>query len=220
MYVDDIVGVGLADSVQADLVTTRRICTDLLGPMAIADDKTEQGRRIDIIGYTVDLDIRRVLIAEKNFLTALHGFSTVSLDSQVNIKTAQRLASWASRYGKICRVMRPFCGALNRLSTGRSQLHATFDITPEAQIAIRCWRAMLYLVRVREAEFTRALASFSPSHPTVVAVFDSFLRGVGVVWYTLEDGAEVPVGVCAVDTSRTSKTTQPSRTCLSSSEPS
>jgi hypothetical protein len=201
MYVDDVVGVGRAEFIQSDLATTRLICTNLLGPTAIADDKTEQGRRVDIIGYTVDLDLRRVLIAEKNFLTALHGFSTVRIDKPINIKTAQRLASWASRYGKICRIMRPFCGALNRLCTGRTQPHAAFAVSTEAQIAIRCWRAMLYLAKTRETEFTRTLDSFSPSHPSVVAVFDSSLQGVGVIWYTIHNGAELPSGVCAVDTS-------------------
>jgi hypothetical protein len=61
-----------------DLARTRSICTDLLGPNSVADDKTEYGTRLDMIGYTIDLstspDRARVLIARENFLTALHGF--------------------------------------------------------------------------------------------------------------------------------------------------
>lgn len=199
MYVDDVVGVGLASRVKNDLATTRRICTDLLGPTAIADDKTESGRRIDIIGYTVDLTSRRVMIAEKNFLTAFNGFASVPTHLPISIKSAQRLASWASRYGKICRVMRPFCGALNRLSSGRTQPYATFAFTEEAKIAVMCWRAMFYLVKTREVEFTRTLDSFSPAHPTVLAVFDSSLKGVGVIWYDIKGVAEVVRGYCAID---------------------
>jgi hypothetical protein len=199
MYVDDIVGVGLASRVEQDLALTRRICTDLLGPTAIADDKTEIGSRIDIIGYTVDLATRRVMIAEKNFLTAFNGFASVQTHLPISIKTAQRLASWGSRYGKICRVMRPFCGALNRLSSGRTQLHATFAFTQEAKIAVMCWRAMFYLVKTRETEFTRTLESFSPVHPTLLAVFDSSLKGVGVIWYDIKGVTEEPRGFCAID---------------------
>jgi hypothetical protein len=93
---------------QADLTTTRQICVDLLGSGAVADDKTEHGTRMDVIGYTIDLNTERALIARKNFLTALHGFITTDVAVRVNFQSAQRLASWCTRYGKICRVMRLF----------------------------------------------------------------------------------------------------------------
>ena len=70
MYVDDIVGVCFATDLEADLRTTKQICTDLLGPGSIADEKTEHGTRLDVIGYTIDLSTRRVLISLKNFHTA------------------------------------------------------------------------------------------------------------------------------------------------------
>ena len=55
MYIDDIIGVGLARDIENDLLITRNVCTSLLGPSAVADDKTEVGRRVDVIGYTIDL---------------------------------------------------------------------------------------------------------------------------------------------------------------------
>ena len=73
MYVDDIVGVCFAGQVESDMAVTRRICTDLLGPEAVADDKSESSTRLNVIGYTIDLTKKRVLIARKNFLTAQHG---------------------------------------------------------------------------------------------------------------------------------------------------
>lgn len=203
MYVDDIIGVGLAKDIEEDLAITRAICTNLLGPTAVADDKTEVGRRLDVIGYTIDLDTQRVVIARKNHLTAVHGFYSVATDTTtlITLKTAQRLASWGSRYGKICRVMRPFCAALYNLSAGRTNLHAMFHLSSEAAMAIRCWRAMLCLVRYRETDFTRTLESFVPTASTVVAEFDASLQGAGVVWYFKRDGAEVAGGVSAVDLS-------------------
>jgi hypothetical protein len=47
---------------------------DLLGSTSVADDKTEQGVCLDVIGYTINLTDKRVLSAKKNFLRALHGY--------------------------------------------------------------------------------------------------------------------------------------------------
>jgi hypothetical protein len=199
MYVDDIIGVCFAEDVDQDLARTRDICTSLLGSGAVADDKTETGTRLDIIGYTVDLVTRRVSIARKNFLTALHGFVGTDVTKRLNLRTAQRLASWGTRYGKICRVMRPFCGALNALTWGRKDPHALFHLSEPAIVAIQCWRAMLCLVRHREEEFTRTIESFVPTTPVSVAEFDASLSGAGHIWYDIVDGAEVARGVSAVD---------------------
>jgi hypothetical protein len=119
----------------------------------------------------------------------------------MDLRTAQKLASWASRYGKICRVMRPLCGALNRLIAGRSSAHALFVVSAEAKIAIKCWQAMLCLVRYQEPRFTRTLESFSHTFPLTIAEFDASLAGAGLIWYQRMNGAEVAVGVCAVDIS-------------------
>ena len=198
MYVDDVIGVCLRSNLAADLATARNICTQLLGPQAVADDKTDSGRRLDVIGFTIDLDISRVLISRKNHLRALHGFLSVDLDGTLMLKDAQKYASWSSRYGMICRVMRPFCNALHRLGTGRKNPHARFSLTQEARVAIQCWQALLCLVPHDEVQFTRKLFSFIPHTATIVAEFDSSLSGVGVVWYKRPDGAEECVGVCAI----------------------
>ena len=201
MYVDDIVGVGFVDQVESDMAVTRRICTDLLGPDAVADDKSESASRLDVIGYTIDLTKERVLIARKNFLTALYGFMSTDVTRRINLRQAQRLASWGTRYGKICRVMRPFCSALNRVTWGRTDPHALFFLSSEAVIAIQCWRAMLCLVRYRETEFTRTIESFAPTTPVIVAEFDASLKGAGLIWFARGGGTEVALGVCAVDLS-------------------
>lgn len=56
MYVDDII-----DEVAADMAKTRDVCTGLLGSSAVADDKTEVGRRLEILSYTVCLDSKLVV---------------------------------------------------------------------------------------------------------------------------------------------------------------
>lgn len=99
MYVDDIIGVCMVVDLEADLIKTREICTSLLGPESVADDKTEYGVRLDVIGYTINLPDHRILISRKNFLTALHGFISADVSGLVNLRQAQRLASYGTRYG-------------------------------------------------------------------------------------------------------------------------
>ena len=94
MYLDGTVGVCMLHDLDSELALTRSTCIDLLGPTAVADDKTETGRRLDVIGYVIDLDLHRVLIAPKNYLNTLRGFVSVDLDGVMNLRTAQKLASW------------------------------------------------------------------------------------------------------------------------------
>jgi hypothetical protein len=58
---------------------------------------------------------------------------------------------------------------------------------------------MLSLVRFREQEFTRSIASFAHDHPSVVAEFESSLSGSGVIWCARNSGTVVVLGVSAVD---------------------
>jgi hypothetical protein len=111
MYVDVIVGVWFVDDVESDLKTAWDICTALLGSGAVADDKTEHWFRLDIIGYTVCLPTLRVLIARKNFLTALHVFIRTDVGNRINLghEVCKDLSCHAS-----------FCTALHRATWGRT----------------------------------------------------------------------------------------------------
>lgn len=200
MYVDDIIGVCLAKDLSNEVQCAKDVCTSLLGPTAIAVDKTETGTRLDVLGYVIDLKLKLVSISRKNFLNAVYGFFTTDLDKKINLKTAEKLASWGSRYSKICRAMRPFCGSLYRATAGRKCRHATFLLPDEAQRAIRGWRAMLYMVSFNEQQYTRRLVSFQPESLEYIVEFDASLTGAGILWYKrLSDGTEVSLGGSAVD---------------------
>lgn len=79
--------------------------------------------------------------------------------------------------------------------------HVSLPLSTEAAIAIKCWRAIFCLVRYSETEFTRTLLSFAPVQSGIIAEFDSSLQGAGLVWYSRSKGAEVAVGVCAMELS-------------------
>jgi hypothetical protein len=170
-----------------------------LGPAAVATEKRENGRRLDIIGYVIDLDTQRVSIARKNYLNTLYGFLELDINAPITLKKAERLASWSSRYGLVCRVMRPFNAAMNSMIAHRKHRHALISISNEARIAIRMWRAMLYLTRFDECRFTRSLVSFVSDIPTYVAEFDASLTGIGFLLYQKVNDSEVCLGGGAVD---------------------
>ena len=208
MYVDDIIGVCFKTDLVSDMDRAKTICTSLLGPGAVADEKSETGTRLEVIGYTIDLDLKLVSIARKNFLTAVHGFMAIDLSRKSNLKTMQKLASWGSRYGRICRLMRPFCGALNRAIAGRLDRHATFTLSEETRIAIRCWRAILFLVRFNEERFTRTITSFRSDAAEYIVESDASLHGAGCLIYRRDRNSEVCVGASAVDLRHLAFTTE------------
>ena len=125
MYVDDLIGVCLRRDLVSEQAAAHSLITKLLGEGAVAEHKTEHGRRLDVIGYTIDLDSRLVTISRKNFLKTLHGYYSVDLTKPVPRRTIEKLASWGSRYSFICRFMKPFNEALTfpqrslRLRNGR-----------------------------------------------------------------------------------------------------
>ena len=202
MYVDDIMGVCLRKDLNHDMSKARSICTDLLGPNAVADDKSKSGRRLDLIGYVVDLDTKTLSIARKNFLNTVYGFFTVDATAPTTLPCAQKLASWASRYSMIFRHMRPFNSALHQATCGRSNKRIKFEYRPEAQRSIRMWCATLALVELNEKQFTRPLDSFRSHDVHFIVEFDASLQGVGLLWYKRDSNKkEIALGASAVDIS-------------------
>ena len=71
IYVDDLIGVCWSKDLQSKLAKSQLLWSTLLGPTAVSDEKTYSGRRIEIIGYFVDLDLGLVTIFGAKFLKAL-----------------------------------------------------------------------------------------------------------------------------------------------------
>ena len=111
--------------------TTRRLpdtsATVYWVPTLFAEDETETGRRLDMLGYVVYLDKRLLSIARKKVLNSLYWFFSVDLDDFTNLLDLHRLGSLASRYGVICRFGRPFNAAIHAATRNlRSQVRIRF----------------------------------------------------------------------------------------------
>jgi hypothetical protein len=95
MNVDDVFGVSLGKDLEYDMACVRKTVTDLLGSKSLAEDKKEQGTRLDIIGWVIDPDMCRLSIARKNLLKAFYGFFNLDLEAKTNLDEFERLASYS-----------------------------------------------------------------------------------------------------------------------------
>jgi hypothetical protein len=202
MFVDDIIVVTTREWLDEDMSTVRQLVCGLLGDGAIAETKTESGRRIEFIGYVFDLDELRVGVGQRCIERAFYAFMQVDTSSKVPVRTLESLASMATRYAGICRYMGPFVRALYSAYRGRRR-HLAVELTEDAVRSIQIMRVLLLLTAVEERRFATPFEAMTGELYTgwlLVAEFDSLLTGIGVLWYIREaDGTERLVGIAALD---------------------
>ena len=128
MYVDDLLGITLWRFLKEDMSTARAVCEGILGSQAMAEDKWEEGRCLDIIGWKVDLDLLRVSIARRNFLKIAYGFFSVDENKPVQVCVIETLASWAARYQAVLRHATPLTSALYAEIHGMNNRKACKDL--------------------------------------------------------------------------------------------
>lgn len=180
MYVDDLIGICLKSELPHDQAIAREIMEGLLGPEAIAEDKWVSGRRIDTIGWTIDLNLQRVSIAPRNFQKIVYGFFSVNEDKKVQVQDIVRLASWSARYTTVLRQARPLTMALYAEIHGIHNIRAYKSVGLRGQQAIWLWRCLLVLMDIDEKQFCRSMSSFGDTPPEYSIHYDSSLTGVGV----------------------------------------
>jgi hypothetical protein len=200
IYCDDIFVVTTKKNAVADMLTTDQVCCNLMGPDSIEQTKTRSGRCLTFIGYDIDLDKQLITISKRNMLRALHGFLIVDKEVPMKVKTMQKLASWASRYGKICVYMKPFVSVLYAEYTGRND-HASFKLSTKAWQVIRYFRVLLGLTAVNDVEFARPLKSFRKAKSNLIIEFDASLTGIGLLYYQQSGNDEILIGGGSVDIS-------------------
>ena len=181
VFVDDLMGCSSDEVIENDMSIAGNCITDLLGPKALATDKTESGRVLVFIGWFIDLDKRVVGIAQKNIFKAIHGFFSVNIHQRVTLKKLQQLSSYASRYSLICRPLLPFVHSLYRNQKYHGCGTFLLDWEMDAQLDVLLWRAFLCLVHLRPEQFCRPLVSFRSSNANLSLEFDASLKGFGVI---------------------------------------
>jgi hypothetical protein len=201
MYVDDLLGVCLRKNLPTNLAKASTFLTNLLGPAAVAVHKTESGRRLTEIGYTIDLNERLVEISDRNVAKSLIGYLEAVPGGRTTRREMERLASWASRYGAICMYIRPFNRLLYNSYLGHGTA-GTFTLREEEMRAVRMVRLLLVMTALEPCAFCRSLESFEMRAATVIIEFDASLQGIGLIWYAIDPlGEEHPLGGLSVDIS-------------------
>lgn len=205
MYVDDILAVTLLAHLVADKTTTRNVCNDLLGAGAIADEKTVDtelngSRRIDVIGYTIDMRLQVVTLSHRNLLRTLYAFFKVDTRGPIAVVDIQRMASLASRYCFLLPELRPFSRALYGCIRGIRNRRVSVPLTPAARLSVELWRTLLCAIALDERRFARPFHTFVPREAETVIQFDASLQGIGILLYERDRGSgdEVLIGGTAV----------------------
>lgn len=199
MYVDDAIAVCLSKQLSSNIFKCDAVFTNLLGPEAVAHAKTESGRMIDAIGFSINLITWRVSVSEKNLARALVGFLRAAPDGMTHRREMERLASWSSRYGEINLYIKSVTRLLYSSYIGRKE-GVKFKLKPQEWRALRVVRMLLAMTAGDSTIFSRPIDSFREKTAAVVVEFDASLSGVGVVWYAVDKaGCESPLGALSVD---------------------
>jgi hypothetical protein len=170
-----------------------------MGEGSIKRSKDVFGRKVDFIGYKVDLDEGMVGITERNINRAIYGFMQVDLEGHVTVKIMQRLASWGARYANICRFLLPMVRVLDVEYIGKAYV-GKWLLSPAAKVAIRMFQMLVVALGAKSLTFGRTIKSFWGGRRVgIVGEYDASLEGIGLIWYLVDKdtGEETPVGVAS-----------------------
>ena len=193
MYVDDIMGISLAgEPLTRNLIIIKTFVESVWGRGSISGTKTFRNKLcLDMLGYEVNIEKRIVRMSQSNRYKTIRVFARVKEEVGISIVDLMRVASYATRYTKICPVMAPFTCHIYNMLTWRSNLHRQLNlIVPSDKLSVDCkrtiqlWRCVITIMELRkdDARFFRSFASFMPQVDSYFQIeFDASLEGAGVV---------------------------------------
>ena len=132
----------------------------LLGPESMAAEKEKSGRRLDMIGWLIDLDAPLVTISDRNFNKTLHAFFSFDIVEPVTLHQVQVMTSLTSRYTQINVLMKLHVGALYQFQQSFPSHSARRRLPEAARVEVLLWRAFLLSLSVNPASFARPFRSF------------------------------------------------------------
>ena len=190
MYVDDIMIITSRAQATSDRAIALAQIAGLLGPHAHAPEKYEstdtpgQPRKIDILGWCINLDTRTVSVAYKNQVRALHWFMAVDISKPVHLEERERLCSLAERYSAVFPELRVLMSAMYAMLGGKTRANRGLPIPlpPRSRLAIDLWRTFLMsseIDRDRGLPLGRPLSAFGIAPPAGILEFDGSLDGLG-----------------------------------------
>ena len=180
MYVDDICGVSPTLFLEIDMANADTVVTHLLGPEAIATDKNEAGRRLEWIGWDIDLDKQLVTLSKRNLLKTIYMFFSFTMDAKLKKSHVEAMASLASRCSMLTKQMRPYTLALHDCAAQYTNPNAERALPAPAQRDVVFWRVIFVAINFDEARLARRIDSFRKRPPTYMFEYDSSLSAFSV----------------------------------------
>jgi hypothetical protein len=207
-YIDDCLGVAKVTMFFVAIRWCVWVINTLLGPSANNVKKEQVGRRLDMLGWCMDLDTMAVSISRRNMDKAIYVFFVSDINGYFTLTEAQRLASLASRYSELCPHMRPYVASLftfqEKCKPGRKN-----HLNACQKRDMEMWRAFLCLAKFDPDFYARPFRSFTRPAPSYILNYDASLTGLGVRVsrkvddedrYTLVTYASMPVPFDCVGT--------------------
>ena len=165
-YVDDFMAVTTQQHLAHDQAVISEIVTLLLGPHGIEWSKWYAGRQGEWIGWLIDLDTRRVSLGRRNLLKVLYGFFNFDTSRHIQARHLLRLASWASRYTTVLRMLSPFTTYLYTQTNGMRNLEAFISLQFATRVSIWIWRATLLQLLLQGPDYSRPSTLSNRRTPT------------------------------------------------------
>ena len=189
VYVDDLCGCSGVSHADKDQSIAEAICLDLMGDDSLAKDKHFQGRRMDMLGWSFDLDLQTVSVSETNHLKTVFCIFSIDSNKKYNLRTWQAIASRASRYVTVCPHMKPYTSSFyDMIKQFHNDSWILKPLTEECKEDLNMWKAFLCLLVPFEQQFSRSLMSFEEREPKIKIEYDASLMGLGVVLSLKIDG--------------------------------
>ena len=205
MYVDDVMGCTLVGQLTNNISIIKSFIEAVWGIGSVSDRKTLTSETmLEWIGYDVNIIEQTVRISKKNRIKFIRILFRVDEDKGISVRDIMRLASYASRYVKICRVMTPYSCHLYNTVCWMSNLQAIVcpsELSPNFRVALTLWRCVITLMELRrdDQRFFRTFQSFLPLQNCQFRVeFDASLTGAGIVVSRLLNDIWTPVRVISL----------------------
>ena len=168
----------------------------------MSDKKTfTSDTMLEWIGFDVNIVEQTVRVSKKNRVKFIRLLFRIDEDKGISVRDIMRLASYASRYVKISRVMTPFSCHLYGAILWRNNLQAIVqpsELSYNFRTALTLWRCVITLMELRREDqrFFRTFQSFLPLQNCRFQIeFDASLTGAGIVVSKSNGDSWVPIRV-------------------------
>jgi len=192
IYSDDTGLICNVKNLNHDKEKIREIQTSLMGPFCIESDplksKDMEGRVIEFIGYTIDLNSLHISLSKRNGNRTLYSFFSIDLTANCDVKSMQCLGSLAERTSLLFNFMKPFVQELHNFGAYAARQNRPVALTGGAKFVISLWRIVLILMKLEPDIFTAKLESFIFKSSRIAIKHDACPTGISFAIYEIING--------------------------------